>query len=185
VDCTQNYSARAFQTRTFQGGDCKSQQIPRSQPTQLNFSSEQFDTASMHTPNTSCTTTNSRYLVAPVTGIYEISAGFTWGDAGLKGMRRLALQRNSNEFIAEDQFFAEANYPNGGQNNTSQNVSTTYRLNAGDSVAAVVEQRYCMRHIPPFPEGPDCTPIAGTDALTSANPDDTRNFLAMSYVGPG
>lgn len=101
------------------------QGIPFNTTTALNFNSERYDTASMHS-----TSSNLSRLTAPVTGIYEVSAHVNW--ANFNGVRHLRLRKNGTTVVAS-QSAADA-----ALHTDTQSISSMARLAAGDYVEAVV-----------------------------------------------
>jgi hypothetical protein len=124
--------------------------------TPLNFNSERYDTASMHS-----NASNLNRLTAPVTGIYEVTANIMWA-AGPFGFRSLYLQRNGTTLLADET--EEAGSAPAGA--VSQIVSTEVRLTAGQYVEAEVFQN-----------------SGGTRSILSL-PEASPEF-SMTWVAPG
>lgn len=113
-------AARAFHSA--------SQSIAASNDTILAFNSERFDTAALH----GTTTDNSR-LTAPISGIYYITAHVAWASND-SGLREVSLKKNGATVIARSQVPAVTSA------GTRQELSTLYRLLAGDFVEVEVYQ---------------------------------------------
>jgi hypothetical protein len=102
------------------------QGVTPSTDTTVNFTSEAYDTASMHS------TAHLSRLTVPVTGIYELGAHVNW-DLNFSGYRVARLIRNgSPNSLAEEAI--DASVP------ADQNVTTVERLTAGDYVEVDVYQ---------------------------------------------
>jgi hypothetical protein len=111
------------------------QTIPNNQFRTLNFNSERYDTAGMH----SLTSNNSR-LTAPVTGIYAITVNIRWDDSGF-GDRQLTLVKSGGPTPGTIGLAREAKNGSGPpQDAPYQNISTVARLTAGEFVEASVVQ---------------------------------------------
>lgn len=102
------------------------QSIPDSLNTNLAFDQERYDTASVHDNGTN----NSR-LTAPVTGIYAVTAQFTWGGSAGTGSRFAGLMKNGSTLIARS-----LQVPG----DDDENMATQVRLAAGDYVEVQVLQ---------------------------------------------
>jgi hypothetical protein len=92
--------------------------------TTLNFNSERYDTAGMHS-----TSSNIARLTAPVTGIYEVSVNVVWSIFATDE-NVLQLRKNGSTFIATGT----------ASNNNANSISTMVRLVAGDYVEALASQ---------------------------------------------
>jgi hypothetical protein len=101
--------------------------------TNLNFNSERYDTAGMHS-----NTSNISRLTAPVTGIYEVTASLTWlSQVGFAtGERRFVLRKNGTTEVGFDKRDADTS----GNGGVTVNFTTMLRLVAGDFVEAQVYQ---------------------------------------------
>lgn len=108
-------------TRTFPQGAASGSD------TTLNFNSERYDTAGMHS-----TSTNLSRLTAPVTGIYMVTAQIQWQDSG-SGNRVIRLVKNGATNIAQADRM-ETGWLDG------QDITTQVRLVAGDYVEVVAYQ---------------------------------------------
>ena len=102
------------------------QSIPDSLNTNLAFDQERYDTAGMHD-----NATNNSRLTAPATGIYAVTAQFTWGGSAGTGSRFGGLMRNGSTLIARS-----LQVPG----DDDENMTTQVRLAAGDYVEVVVLQ---------------------------------------------
>jgi hypothetical protein len=127
------------------------QSVPTNAATVLAFEAEDFDTAALHDQ-----TANNTRLTAPISGVYQVSAGVTWAP-NAAGKRQLQLRVNGTCCSA-----VIDGPPSAG--NTRQVASDILKLSAGDFVEAAV-----------FHSG------AGgpLDAVAGA-----QTFLAMAWVGP-
>jgi hypothetical protein len=126
------------------------QTVPTSTNTPLTFESESFDTAALHN-----NTTSNENLRAPISGIYQVSAGVFW-DFNTTGTRQLFLFTDPEVFAATS---TEASAPG-----PRQSTSGLVKLDAGDVVTAVVFQE-------------------SNGSRTASAVGET--FLAMHWVGPG
>lgn len=132
----------------------------------LHLVDESFDTANLHPTGfqppdgvgTCAPAANTSRLTAPVAGIYEVSAGVVWAQ-NATGKRVLALKRNGNSYLAQQEIKAND------EATTIENVSTLVKLSASDYVEAVVAQ----------------TGNTG-GGLTVQN--DPRTYLAAAWVAP-
>jgi hypothetical protein len=117
-------------TRADASGD---QNIANNTATFLNFNSERYDTAGMHS-----NTTNISRLTAPVAGIYAVNISFLWGSQGAfpSGERRATLFKNGTTEVGFDK--RDADTAQSGA--VSVNFTTMLRLAAGDFVEARVFQ---------------------------------------------
>jgi hypothetical protein len=102
------------------------QSIPDSLNTNLSFDQERYDTASVHD-----NATNNSRLTAPVTGIYAVTAQFTWGGSAGTGSRFGGLMKNGSALIARSQQLP---------GDDDENLTTQVRLAASDYVEVVVLQ---------------------------------------------
>ena len=98
--------------------------------TALNFNSERYDTAGMHSNST-----NLSRLTAPVDGIYLVTAQVQWDVNGF-GPRTLAIRRNGTVALARDRRVPGTDSVNA----PAVNLTTVARLAAGDFVEAEVFQ---------------------------------------------
>jgi hypothetical protein len=140
-------SARVRRTAT--------QSISSSTLTDISLTSETWDTANLHS-------TNSPSLVAPVTGIYLITAEVVF-QGNSTGHRELELVRNNTLPIAVDDRDAQASATD------FLNVTTAYRMAAGDDVRMRVLQD----------SGSTLTVINSTGGA------ETSPELSMTLLGPG
>jgi hypothetical protein len=129
------------------------QSIPTNAATALGFGAEDFDTAALH----DLRAPNNRRLTAPISGVYQLSAGVTWAP-NAAGLRELQLRVSGTCCFA-----ISGGPPSAGT--TRQIVSDLLQLSAGDFVEAFAFQ-------------------SGTggplDVAAGA-----QTFLAMGWVGPG
>jgi len=102
------------------------QSIPDSLNTSLAFDQERYDAAGVHD-----NATNNSRLTAPVTGIYAVTAQFTWGGSAGAGSRFAGVMKNGSTLIARSQELA---------GNDDENITTQVLLAAGDYVEVVVLQ---------------------------------------------
>jgi hypothetical protein len=102
-----------------------SQGVPNATNTTLNFTSERYDTAGMHS-----TSSNLFAVYAPVTGIYEISANIRWLNGFLSGGASIELVRNGNTVLAREE----------NPSDHALSISTMARLVAGEHIRVVVFQ---------------------------------------------
>ena len=102
------------------------QSIPDSLNTSLAFNQERYDTASIHD-----NATNNSRLTAPVTGIYAVTAQFTWGGSAGAGSRFAGVMKNGSTLIARSQELA---------GDDDENITTQVLLAAGDYVEVQVLQ---------------------------------------------
>jgi hypothetical protein len=102
------------------------QSIPDSLNTSLAFDQERYDTAGLHD-----NATNNSRLTAPVTGIYAVTAQFTWGGSAGAGSRFAGVMKNGSTLIARSQELA---------GDDDENITTQVLLLAGDYVEVVVLQ---------------------------------------------
>ena len=101
------------------------QSIPDSLNTSLAFDQERYDAGGVHNA------TNNSRLTAPVTGIYAVTAQFTWGGSAGAGSRFAGLMKNGSTLIARSQELP---------GDDDENVTTQVRLAAGDYVEVQVLQ---------------------------------------------
>ena len=113
-------------------GNTAIQNVPSSTLTTLTFNSELFDTADMHSTDSSGDTSK---LAAPVGGIYEVSAWLQWGFGGTideppRSLSAIILASNGSR-VADSETISLAT-------NTVQNLSGLLKLSAGDTVSLEV-----------------------------------------------
>jgi hypothetical protein len=127
-------------------------------PEALQFDSDVYDTANMHTGGT-YDLEQSKFF-APRAGLYEVSAGVIFSDPpdGFGVKRQLYLAKNNNEYIAGEIV------PPQNPGATVMNVSGVTSLEEGDFVQAFVSHDALLNLT---------TPLAG----------DGRNFLSMTWLG--
>jgi hypothetical protein len=109
--------------------DSNGQTITGGVNTLVAFDSERYDTATMHDNATD----NSR-LVAPVAGVYLVTAQVAWGTADAAGERRLSIRRNGTTLVASDTTHADTS------EQPTNNVATAVNLGAGDYLEVLVYQ---------------------------------------------
>jgi hypothetical protein len=131
------------------------QSIPDSLNTSLAFDQERYDTAGVHD-----NTTNNSRLTAPVTGIYAVTAQFTWGGSAGPGSRFAGLMKNGSTLIARSQELA---------GDDDENITTQVRLAAGDYVEVLVLQT----------SGGNLT-VAGNGVAQEITPE-----FSMTWLAPG
>jgi hypothetical protein len=102
------------------------QSIPDSLNTNLAFDQERYDAAGVHD-----NATNNSRLTAPVTGIYAVTAQFTWGGSAGAGSRFAGVMKNGSTLIARSQQLP---------GDDDENITTQVRLAAGDYVEVLVLQ---------------------------------------------
>ena len=102
------------------------QSIPDSLNTSLAFNQERYDAAGVHD-----NATNNSRLTAPVTGIYAVTAQFTWGGSAGAGSRFAGVMKNGSTLIARSQELA---------GDDDENLTTQVLLAAGDYVEVQVLQ---------------------------------------------
>jgi hypothetical protein len=122
----------------------------------IGFNSESFDTANLHPSGA-----ESRKLIAPIAGIYQVEAHVTW-EANAVGVRQLFLAVNENSSNP----IGEASSAGAAGIGLTLTVSGLAKLNAGDYV--VVEG---------YQNSGTALPIFGTGNL--AGP-----FFSMYWVAP-
>jgi C1q domain len=129
------------------------QAVPHSTDATITFDSELFDTAGLHD-----NVTNNGRLTAPISGIYQVSAGITWA-ANSTGRRDLAIFKNFFEVLVA----GSSTSPNPSPSITTHSASGLVNLAAGDHVFI------------------DAIQTSG-GSLSATN---GGSFLAMTWVGPG
>ncbi len=102
------------------------QSIPDSLNTSLAFDQERYDATGVHD-----NATNNSRLTAPVTGIYAVTAQFTWGGSAGAGSRFAGVVKNGSTLIARSQELA---------GDDDENFTTQVLLAAGDYVEVQVLQ---------------------------------------------
>lgn len=122
--------------------------------TAMRFFLADFNQGSLFSGPT-CYTAASK-LTVPQAGLYLISGGVAW-PSNATGNREIALQLNGSTTLVADQRPAV----NGAV--TEQNVSTVYRLGAGDYIEEIVTQ---------------------TSGGTLNPTGDERSYLAMTFLSP-
>jgi hypothetical protein len=127
------------------------QSVPNATTTNLTFAFENFDTADLHNP------ANNTRLRAPISGVYQISAGVHW-DFNSTGTRELRLMHGNTPFAR-----SVIGPPETGD--SAQSVSDLLKLSTGEFVEAQVFQ------------------VSGGGSLNALAGAST--FLAMTWVGPG
>ena len=136
--------------------ECVNQAIPGDGTlTVLGFIAEEFDTAGLHA--TGCVGTPGK-LVAPVDGLYEVSAALVW-NGNTTGTRFLGIRKNGTDdlFMVASRIPASADTP-------EQSVTTLVKLAAGDYVEALASQN-------------------STSSIT-LDGGFKRTHMAMHWVGP-
>jgi hypothetical protein len=149
-------AARVEGPRTF-FGSCRSTVIWNSE-VRVWWTSEAFDTAALHS-GTGCDAASSK-LIAPIPGIYQVSAGFLWGGGPGVDAWGVALRKNGTTYIASQR---------GDGVDIHQSVSSLVRLNRGDYVEALIY--FHLETTPLVPRAYD--------------PSDPRSHLSMAWIGPG
>jgi hypothetical protein len=129
--------------------------IPTATEVTVTFYEDVFDADDMHVDG--CPGPESALLTAPRAGLYQVSAGVLW-PADSAGRRSLGIVDSAGTYLAQDAGPAAVS------DATLQSVSTLTRLGAGDFVDARVHQ------------------TSGTTLQLEAA--DTRNYLAMAWLGP-
>jgi len=124
--------------------------VPASGAAKLSFDVERYDSANLHDM-----VTNPSRLTAPVSGVYSVTANVIWQENST-GDRQIEIAASNNILNVLDRVPAV-----GGGNRTEQDLSTEYKLAAGDFVELFVGQ------------------TSGTPLLASG-----RAFT-MSWVAPG
>ena len=131
------------------------QSIPHSLNTSLAFDQERYDTAGVHD-----NTTNNSRLTAPVTGIYAVTAQFTWGGSAGAGSRFAGVMKNGSTLIARSQELA---------GDDDENITTQALLAAGDYVEVQVLQT-----------SGGTLPIAANGLAQQVTPE-----FSMTWLAPG
>jgi hypothetical protein len=127
--------------------------------TSLNFTSERYDTAGMHS-----NTSNLSRLTAPVTGIYAVTVAFKWqNQAFASGRRVLVLRKNGATEVGIEEVSPSVN-PNGGPD---MNFATMLKLEAGDYLEARGVQS-----------------SGGTLPIVASQGENGPNF-SMTWLAPG
>jgi hypothetical protein len=124
------------------------------------YDHEDYDSGAMSSPNFRDDLSPPTKLIAPIDGLYSITAGFIWTADSVVGSRQLNIKKNGTSYLAAEQIPAG---PTG--NNTILNVHAVARLSANDYVQAVVWQN-------------------SGGSLNSIG-EDNRSFFAMEWIGPG
>lgn len=135
---------------------CVNQSIPGDGTlTVLGFIAEEFDTAGLHA--TGCSGNPGR-LVAPVAGLYEVSAALVW-NGNTTGTRFLGIRKNGDDdlFMVASRIPASADTP-------EQSVTTLVKLAQGDYVEALASQN--------------------STASITLDGAYKRNHMTMHWVGP-
>jgi hypothetical protein len=130
------------------------QTIANNSPTDISFTTETWDTAGFHSGN-------GVDLFAPVDGVYLITGSVIF-QGNANGYREIELTANQQP-VADDQDDART----AGAINI-QNVSTVYRLNAGDFVRMTVLQ----------------TSGISLTVIPSSGGAETSPELTMTFLGP-
>jgi hypothetical protein len=106
------------------------QGITNNTETPINFTSEVYDTAGVHS-----NASNLSRLTAPVTGIYMVTAGIAWPDNS-SGFREAFLRRDGADLLARESLNASA-APSGG---VDQGITAVTRFTAGQFADVRVRQ---------------------------------------------
>lgn len=122
--------------------------------TAMRFFHADFDQGGLFNGPTCYTAASS--LTAPQAGVYLITGGVAW-PSNPTGNREISLQLNGSTTLVADQRSAV----NGAV--TEQNISTIYRLGAGDYIEEIVTQ---------------------TSGGTLNPAEDERSYLGMTFVSP-
>jgi hypothetical protein len=112
-----------------------SQSIPNNTTTNLDYSSEAFDTAAMHD-----TGANTDTLTVPVDGIYQLSGNIRWANSSSAGTRFVAITRTigtTGTTVARDWRNAQNLAAGTGAGVTDQSVSELAFLPAGSTVVMI------------------------------------------------
>ena len=133
-----------------------SQGIPNDESTTLNFNSERYDTAGMHSNSS-----NLSRITAPVKGIYLVTAQARW-NSNVFGGRYLDLRKNGTTQLAQDGRNANTDH----FNVPNLNLSTVTRFAADDYVEALVYQN------------------SGGTLSVSQDPESSPE-LSMTWLAPG
>jgi len=131
------------------------QSIPDSLNTSLAFDQERYDAAGVHD-----NATNNSRLTAPVTGIYAVTAQFTWGGSAGAGSRFAGVMKNGSTLIARSQELA---------GDDDENITTQVLLAAGDYVEVQVLQT-----------SGGTLPIAANGLAQQITPE-----FSMTWLAPG
>ncbi len=136
--------------------DNTEQVLPNETPVTLNFNTESFDIDNLHS-----TTTNSSRLTAPIAGIYRVSAsvGFILSSSTTSVI--LELVKNGTVDLFDTQNPTEGN-------TTFSNATDLVKLNAGDFVQVVAEQKGAT---------------SGSSAF-SCSPAESCPSFSMEWVAP-
>jgi hypothetical protein len=126
--------------------------------TALNFNSERYDTAGMHSNSS-----NLSRVMAPVDGIYMVTLQVHWELNG-SGSRALLLEKNGTTVVARDRRLASTDQING----PVFNVTNVLRLSAGDFVEAFAFQD-----------------SGGTLNVVQNVSEETSPELSMTWLAPG
>jgi hypothetical protein len=125
----------------------------------LEYAGEEFDTANMHDAGASCSNQSALgRLVAPVDGIYEVTAGVAW-PANPTGARFVVIRDKNGVPLAGDERMAVSDADEW----TQQSTTAIVRLLAGDYVTEGVQQ--------------------GSGGALGPNNDERTNF-SMHWVAP-
>jgi hypothetical protein len=143
-----------------QAPGCAAQVIEDGQAEIVQFSSEEFDLEAVHAdPPVDCAPSTQSQLLAPVGGIYAVSAQVAW-PSNAAGDRTLQVIKTN---IGGPVAIAEDNRPAFVGGGTQQNLSTLVALDSGDRVEVQVAQD------------------SGSD-LTLANQLST--YFAVTWIAP-
>jgi hypothetical protein len=131
-------TAIAAATITFVGASVhnngSTQSTSNNTDTLLTFSTEQYDTSSIHS-----TASLTSRLVAPVTGTYQITYGCQW-DANATGLRQMVVQKNGSGSTGAGTLVAAVRYPSTAADGLIMNHSLVIQLTAGDHVELFAKQ---------------------------------------------
>lgn len=142
---------------------CSQQTLGSGSEVPVKFPTEVFDTAGMHSA-ANCDDPNSVYLVAPRDGIYQVGAGVHWV-GNTAGYRQIALEAHhgaTSSYLASQSTPALQGSP---APDLMQSVSTTVQLSQGDTV--------------------DVLGFQNSGGNVQVANGDSRNYLAMVWIGPG
>jgi len=126
--------------------------------TALNFNSERYDTAGMHSNSS-----NLSRVTAPVDGIYTVTLQVHWELNG-SGSRDLLIEKNGSTIVARDRRLASTDQLGG----PVFNVTNVLRLSAGDFVEAFAFQN-----------------SGGTLNVVQNVSEETSPELSMTWLAPG